>query len=345
MIVELNDRSREVFRKIVDAYVETGAAIGSRTLADRLSEHLSPASIRNVMAELETSGLLYSPHVSAGRLPTEAGLRYFVDGLLEVGNLTESERADINARCVAAGLSPEEALAQATQTLAGLSQCTGLVVAPKTDAPLRHAEFVPLSPGRALVILVNADGMVENRIIDTPPDLPLSALTQATNYLSTRLSGRTLSDARGEILAELETRRSELDELTARVVEDGLAIWSEGDGRDILIVRGQANLLDDVNAAEDLERIRELFDVLETRTELARVLELAEVGEGVKIYIGSENQLFNMTGCSLIVAPYSDERGDGVVGAIGVIGPTRLNYARIIPMVDYTAKLVGRLIG
>ena len=221
----------------------------------------------------------------------------------------------------------------------------GLVFAPKTDAPLRHAEFVPLSPGRALVILVNADGMVENRIIDTPPDLPLSALTQATNYLSTRLSGRTLSDARGEILAELETRRSELDELTARVVEDGLAIWSEGDGRDILIVRGQANLLDDVNAAEDLERIRELFDVLETRTELARVLELAEVGEGVKIYIGSENQLFNMTGCSLIVAPYSDERGDGVVGAIGVIGPTRLNYARIIPMVDYTAKLVGRLIG
>ena len=344
MISDLNDRSREIFRHIVDAYVETGAPIGSRTLSDRLSKNLSAASIRSVMAELEATGLLYSPHTSAGRLPTEAGLRLFVDGLLEVGNLSEMERADIKARCAAGGANFEESLGQATDMLAGLSHCTGLVVAPKTSAPLRHAEIISLAPGRALVILVSADGAVENRVIETPPDLPPSALTQASNYLSTRLYGRTLEDARDEILVEVESRRSELDELTARVVKDGLATWSESGGRATLIVRGQSKLLEEVNAAEDLERIRELFDTLETSNELLRILELAEGGEGVRIYIGSENHLFNMAGCSLIVAPYSNGRNN-IVGAIGVIGPTRLNYARIIPMVDYTAKVVGRLLG
>ena len=344
MISDLNDRSREIFRHIVDAYVETGAPIGSRTLSDRLSKNLSAASIRSVMAELEATGLLYSPHTSAGRLPTEAGLRLFVDGLLEVGNLSEMERADIKARCAAGGANFEESLGQATDMLAGLSHCTGLVVAPKTSAPLRHAEIISLAPGRALVILVSTDGAVENRVIETPPDLPPSALTQASNYLSTRLYGRTLEDARDEILVEVESRRSELDELTARVVKDGLATWSESGGRATLIVRGQSKLLEEVNAAEDLERIRELFDTLETSNELLRILELAEGGEGVRIYIGSENHLFNMAGCSLIVAPYSDGRNN-IVGAIGVIGPNRLNYARIIPMVDYTAKVVGRLLG
>jgi heat-inducible transcriptional repressor len=344
MTANLTDRSREIFRLIVDAYVETGAPIGSRTLSSRLTENLSAASIRSVMAELEATGLLYSPHTSAGRLPTDAGLRLFVDGLLEVGNLSESERADIKVRCAAGGASFEESLSQATDVLAGLAHCTGLVVAPKISAPLRHVEFVSLAPGRALVILVTADGAVENRLIETPPDLPLSTLTQASNYLSTRLFGRTLEEARDEVLAEVEARRAELDELTARIVEAGLATWSESGGRATLIVRGQSKLLEEVSADEDLERIRQLFDTLETRNELLRVLELTAGGEGVRIYIGSENHLFNMAGCSLIVAPYSDGR-DNIVGAIGVIGPNRLNYARIIPMVDYTAKVVGRLLG
>jgi heat-inducible transcriptional repressor len=344
MIKDLNERSREIFRHIIDAYVETGAPIGSRTLADRLSEQLSPASIRNVMADLEQAGLLFSPHTSAGRLPTEFGLRFFVDGLLELGNLTEQERADIRARCAADGQSVEEALARATDALAGLSQCTGLVVAPKIEAPLRQVEFVSLSPGKALVILVAADGSVENRVIHTPDDLPPSALTQASNYLSTRLTGRTLGEAREGILEELVSRQVELDDLTSRVIETGLATWSDGDGRGTLIVRGQSKLLDDVHATEDLERIRELFQILETSNELVRVLELTEGADGVRIYIGSENHLFNMSGSSLIVAPYSDG-SNNIVGAIGVIGPTRLNYARIIPMVDYTAKLIGRLVG
>jgi heat-inducible transcriptional repressor len=344
MIKDLNDRSREIFRHIIDAYVETGAPIGSRTLADRLSEQLSPASIRNVMADLEHAGLLFSPHTSAGRLPTEMGLRFFVDGLLELGNLTEDERADIRARCAADGQSVEEALGRATDALAGLSHCTGLVVAPKIEAPLRQVEFVNLSPGKALVILVAADGSVENRVIQIPEDLPPFALTQASNFLSTRLSGKTLMETRQSILDELDSRQLELDDLTARVIETGLATWSDGDGRGTLIVRGQHKLLDDVKATDDLERIRELFEILETSNELVRVLELTEGAEGVRIYIGSENHLFNMSGSSLIVAPYSDG-SNNIVGAIGVIGPTRLNYARIIPMVDYTAKLIGRLVG
>jgi heat-inducible transcriptional repressor len=344
MIKDLNDRSREIFRHIIDAYVETGAPIGSRTLADRLTEQLSPASIRNVMADLEHAGLLFSPHTSAGRLPTEVGLRFFVDGLLELGNLTEEERADIRARVAPDGQSLEEALARATDALAGLSHCTGLVVAPKIETPLRQVEFVNLSPGKALVILVAADGSVENRVIQTPEDLPPSALIEASNYLSTRLTGRTLGETRQSILDELESSQVELNDLTARVIETGLATWSDGDGRGTLIVRGQHKLLNDVKATEDLDRIRDLFEILETSNELVRVLELTEGAEGVRIYIGSENHLFNMTGSSLIVAPYSDG-SNNIVGAIGVIGPTRLNYARIIPMVDYTAKLIGRLVG
>ena len=342
MIHELNDRSREIFRHIVEAYVETGEPIGSHTLARRLNIRLSPASVRNVMAELEAAGLLYSPHISAGRLPTEAGLRFFVDGLLELGNLAGAERAAIEARCVAAGRSLADVLKDASDTLSGLSHCAGLVVAPKNEARIKHIEFVGLAPGRSLVILVTESGAVENRIAEIPRDMPSTTLVEASNYLSQRLSGRTFAEARDEIAREVEERRSELDALTARVVEAGLATWAGG-ARRSLIVRGQSKLLEDVTAEEDLERIRSLFDTLEAEEDVLRLLDLTETAEGVRIYIGSENQLFDMSGCSLVVAPYSDSQ-NAIVGAIGVIGPTRLNYARIIPMVDYTAKIVGRLV-
>jgi heat-inducible transcriptional repressor len=345
MISELNERAREILRQVVEIYVETGDPVGSKTLARRMTRRLSPASIRNVMADLERAGLLFAPHTSAGRLPTEAGLRFFVDGLLELGNLTETERSDIEARCVAAGRNVEDVLTEATEMLSGLSNQTGLVMAPKKrDAPLRHVEFVRLSPDRALAILVSQDGVVENRVVEVPPDLPGAALVEATNFLSARLAGRTLDEARAAITAELEAHRAELNALTARVVEAGLATWGGDKHRETLIVRGQANLLQSINAVEELERIRELYVALETRNEVIRLLELAESGEGVQIYIGAENTLFNMSGCALIVAPYADS-SQRVVGAIGVIGPSRLNYARIIPMVDYTAKVVGKLIG
>lgn len=344
MISELNERSREIFRHIVEAYVETGEPVGSRTLAKRMHTTLSPATIRNVMADLEEAGLLFAPHTSAGRLPTEAGLRLFVDGLLEVGNLTEEERKSIDSQCAAAGTSVAGLLEEATTVLSGLSRCAGLVLAPKTDSPLRHIEFVNLSPGRALVVLVTESGIVENRIIEVPHGLPASALVQATNYLSARLVGRTISEAYSDIMAELEAHRAQLDELTKRVVEQGLATWAGGAAGSTLIVRGQAHLLKDVNAVNDLETIRALFVALETKETMLKLLQLADHAEGVQIFIGAGNPLFSMAGCSMIVGPYHDSK-QRIVGAIGVLGPTRMNYARIIPMVDYTAKLIGRLIG
>lgn len=344
MIDQLNERTREIFRLIVDNYVNTGEPIGSRTISRRVGINLSPASVRNVMADLEDLGLLFAPHTSAGRMPTESGLRLFVDGLLEVGDLSSAERENINGRCAASGRGFEEVLTEATTMLSGLSRCAGLVVAPKSDAPLKHIEFVSLAPDRAMVVIVSGEGMVENRVIDLPPGTPPSALAEAGNYLNARLTGRTLAEARVEILAELETDSAKLDELSSHIIEAGLATWAGDESDAILIVRGHANLLDDVNAVEDLERIRALMGTLETKKGLVRLLDLTESGEGVQIFIGAENKLFGMSGCSVIVAPFTNRR-EQIVGAIGVIGPTRLNYARIIPMVDYTSKVIGRLIG
>jgi heat-inducible transcriptional repressor len=343
-IAELDERSRAVFRAIVETYVETGEPMGSRTLSRLLPHQLSPATIRNVMADLEDVGLLYAPHTSAGRLPTEAGLRLFVDGLLERGNLSEEDRRAIEARCAGNNVSLSQALEEASSLLSGLSRCAGLVVAPTIDRPLKHIEFVNIGDGRALVVLVTEDGMVENRIIQVPLGTPPSALVQAANYLNARLAGRTLVDARATVQTELDEHRAALDVITTRLVEAGLATRSGENGSGTLIVRGQAHLLQDVAALEDLERIRGLFEALEKRELIVRLLELSNAGEGVQIFIGSQNALFNYSGCSMVVAPYSGSSGK-IVGAIGVIGPTRINYARIIPLVDYTAKAVGRLIG
>jgi heat-inducible transcriptional repressor len=344
MINELNQRSRDIFRAIVEAYVETGEPIGSRTISRRLGISLSPATIRNVMADLEEQGLLYAPHTSAGRLPTEVGLRLFVNGLLELGALSETERENIVLKCKAAGRSLPEVLAEASSMLSGLSSCAGLVLAPKTDRPLRHIEFVQLGPGRALVVMVTEDGLVENRVVEVPVGMPLSTLQQASNYLNAKLVGRTLDETRAEILKEIEEQRTQLDVLSSKVVEAGLATWAGIGSTGHLIVRGQAKLLEDVTALSDLERIRSLFEALETHEAMVRLLDATGKADGVQIFIGAENTLFNYSGCSLIIAPYQNSR-EQIVGAIGVIGPTRINYARIIPMVDYTAKVLGRLLG
>jgi heat-inducible transcriptional repressor len=343
-IQALNERSRDIFRHIVEAYVETGAPIGSRTISRRLGMALSPATIRNVMADLEELGLLHAPHTSAGRLPTEIGLRMFVHGLLERGNLTKGEREQIDAQCAAVGRSMPEVLEEATNMLSGLSRCAGLVVAPKGDEPLKHIEFVLLGPGRALVVLVFASGAVENRIIDVPAGMPASSLVEASNYLSARLVGRTIDQGLADIRAELAEHRAQLDELTSRVVELGLATWATDDRGGALIVRGQAQLLEDIGGLEDLERIRQLFAALETKEALMRLLDLTGAAQGVQIYIGAENELFSLAGCSVVIAPYTNSQ-QKIVGAIGVVGPTRINYARIIPMVDYTAQVIGRIVG
>jgi heat-inducible transcriptional repressor len=345
----LDRRSREIFKRIVDTYLETGEPVGSRNLSRILPMSLSPASVRNVMADLEQLGLIYAPHTSAGRLPTEFGLRFFVDAVLEIGDLSADERRQIEAQIKAgnhSGRMLDDVLSEASQALSGLSRGAGVVLANKGDVRLKHIEFIRIEPTRALVVLVGQDGSVENRLIDIDAGTTPSSLIEAANYLNAHLRGRTLSEARTELEKREADARAELDRLTARLVEAGLASWAEAhEGRpEMLIVRGRANLLEDVTAAQDLERIRLLFDDLETQRELIRLLGHAETGDGVRIFIGSENQLFSLSGSSLVVAPYRDV-DQRVIGVLGVIGPTRLNYARIVPMVDYTAKVVSRLIG
>ena len=348
LLPQLDDRSREIFRRIVDGYLASGEPLGSRNLSKIIPMTLSPASVRNVMTDLEGLGLIYSPHTSAGRLPTELGLRFFVDAMLQVGDLTPQEQAAIEGQVASAASGAkdvEEVLAQASQMLSGLSRGAAVVTTAKGVRNLKHIEFVRLEPTRALVVLVSEDGAVENRVVPLPPGLPASALIEASNYLNARIRGRTLAEVREEIEASEKRARQELDELTQRLVQAGLASWAGLEsGAPQLIVRGQANLLDDLRATEDLDRIRLLFADLETKKDVIDLLGRAETGEGVRIFIGSENKLFSLSGSSMIAAPFRDGT-QKIVGVLGVIGPTRLNYARIVPIVDYTAKVVGRLLG
>ena len=346
-LAQLNERSRDIFRQIVESYLATGEPVGSRNISRLITTPLSPASVRNVMMDLEDAGLIFSPHASAGRVPTEAGLRFFVDAVMEVGAVAPDERARIDAQIAASNRQRriEDVLGEATMLLSGLSHCAGVIMAPKMNARLKHIEFVNLAPGRALVILVGEDGAVENRVIDVPPGLPPATFAKATNYLSTRFQGKTIAEVQRFMGEEMASLRRELGDVSARIVEVGIAVWSGESDPDAktLIVKGQANLLENATAADDLERIRKLLDDIENKRELVQLLGLAEAGEGVRIFIGSENRLFSLSGSSLIVAPYRNSE-EKIVGVLGIIGPTRMNYARIIPMVDYTAKVVGRLL-
>jgi heat-inducible transcriptional repressor len=342
-LTELDERARDIFRRVVESYLETGEPVGSRTLS-KGGVHLSPASIRNTLQDLTQLGLLDSPHISAGRLPTHAGLRLFVDGLLEVGDLTETERQSIDARLFSRGQGFEEVMNEASALLSGLAGGAGVVVAPVRDAGVKHVEFVALGVDQALVVMVFDDGVVENRLMRKPAGLTPSALQEASNFLNSRLKGRTLSETKLEMRGELDRARTQLDETAARLVEDGLAAWSGGDGAErALIVRGRANLLGDATVLEDLERVRMLFDDLEQKEQLIGLLDDVRTAEGVRIFIGAETRLFSLSGSAVIAAPYMTGR-QKVLGAIGVIGPARLNYARVIPLVDYTARVLGRLL-
>jgi heat-inducible transcriptional repressor len=344
----LDERSGEIFRRIVESYLGSGEPLGSRSLSRLLPMSLSPASVRNVMSDLEELGLIYSPHISAGRLPTQQGLRFFVDAFMQVGSLSDEERRDID-RQIRPGdrnVPVETAFNGASQMLSSASRGAGLVITTKSDTLLKHVEFVRLSPEKALVVLVGDHDEVENRIISLPAGTTSSQLVAAANFLNAHMSGLTLSEA-GERIEKLkETIRTELDQLSSDLVERGLATWSGAEeGRPArLIVRGRSNLLDGVDDLGNLDRLRMLFDDLERKESLSDILSLAEGGQGVRIFIGSENTLFSLSGSSLIVAPYKDSE-DRIIGAVGVIGPTRLNYSRIVPMVDYTAQLMSKLAG
>jgi heat-inducible transcriptional repressor len=341
----LNARSQDIFRKIVERYLETGSPVGSRDLSRMLQVGLSPASVRNVMADLEDLGLIAAPHTSAGRAPTQEGLRFFVDAMLEVGAVNEAERSQIAKSIEGQHRGQvEDVLTEASQLLSGLSQGAGVVIATKADIVLRHIEFVRLDATRAMAILVGQDGQVENRIMDIPPGLTASALTQAGNYLAHHVVGRTIAEARkalGELRAE---QRAELDELTQKLVDAGIATLSQASptSQPTVIVRGRGNLINDAMASDELLRMRQLFDELESKDGLLDLLGDAEKAQGVRIFIGSENKLFSLSGSSVILSPYKDAN-DKVVGVLGVIGPTRLNYARIVPVVDYTANVISAM--
>jgi len=339
---EMNDRSREVFRRVVEAYLETGAPVGSRTLTRTVSEKVSAATIRNVMQDLEFLGLLGSPHISAGRVPTQAGLRMFVDGLLEVSDLSGEDREKIDQTLGDEKSDVASLLDRVGAALSGVTRGASLVLTPKHEAPIRHIEFVSLGPDRALVVLVFADGHVENRIFQPPAGQTPSSMREAANFINAIAEGKTLSELGRAVAVEISRRRQEIDSLARGLVESGMAVWeNQGETTERLIVRGRSNLLADAEA-QDLERIRTLFDDLERKRDIADFLELAEGGEGVRIFIGSENKLFSLSGSSLVVSPYMNADRK-IIGAVGVIGPTRLNYGRIVPIVNYTAQLVGRL--
>jgi heat-inducible transcriptional repressor len=340
-LTELDGRAREVFRRIVETYLETGEPVGSRTIA-RGGMPLSPASIRNTMQDLTDLGLLGAAHASAGRAPTHLGLRLFVDGLLEVGDVGEADRRDIEARLSARGRSFDEALDEASAILSGLAGGAGLVVTPVREAGVKHVEFVALAPDQALAVMVFDDGQVENRLMRHALGLTPSALQEASNFLNARLRGRSLAEAKVEVTAELANARRELDAAAARLIEEGLAAWGGEGSERALIVRGRANLLEGAGAAADLERVRMLFDDLERKERLIDLLDGVRGAAGVRIFIGAETRLFSLSGSALIAAPYMSGR-QKLLGAIGVIGPARLNYARVIPLVDYTARALGRL--
>ncbi len=344
LLAEMNDRSREVFRRVVEGYLDTGDPVGSRTLTRSMSEKVSAATIRNVMQDLEYLGLLDSPHVSAGRIPTQLGLRMFVDGLLEVGDVDQADRAQIDQTATDNRAEVATLLDRVGSTLSSITQGASLVLTPKQEAPVKHIEFVSLDPSRALVVLVFTDGHVENRVFTPPAGQTPASMRQAANFLNTIAEGRTLTELSQVIAAEIERNRRDLDSLAAQLVEMGAAVWAaEDDPNARLIVRGRANLLGDSAEAKDLDRVRELFDDLERKRDIAEFLSLTEQGEGVRIFIGSENKLFSLSGSSLVVSPYMNADRK-IIGAVGVIGPTRLNYGRIVPIVDYTAQLVGRLL-
>jgi len=341
---QMNDRSREVFRRVVEGYLENGDPVGSRTLTRDFSEKVSAATIRNVMQDLEYMGLLDSPHVSAGRIPTQAGLRMFVDGLMEVGVPDDTDREKIDATLGRNESDVGGLLDRVGSALSGVTHGASLVLTPKHEAPIKHIEFVSLAADRALVVLVFADGHVENRLFTPPPGQTPSSMREAANFLNSLIEGRTLSDVRGVIQSEISRRRQEIDVLARALVEDGLAVWAdEGEHSERLIVRGRSNLLESATEDADLDRIRTLFDDLERKRDISEFLELTEGGDGVRIFIGSENKLFSLSGSSLVVSPYMNADRK-IIGAVGVIGPTRLNYGRIVPIVDYTAQLVGKML-
>ncbi|MGD2082903.1 MAG: heat-inducible transcriptional repressor HrcA [Chromatiales bacterium] len=334
----LDDRARFFLKVLVERYIQDGQPVGSRTLARDAGSDLSPATVRNVMADLEELGLVTSPHTSAGRIPTEEGYRFFVDSLITVRPLGDPEIQSLKEQLTKARESGRLA-ESVSQVLSGVTHMAGVVMLPRRErVAFRQIEFLRLSGTRILAILVTSGGEVLNRIIQTEREFSASELEQSANYLNQTYGGRTLQDMRARLLKEMREVRRRMDGLMAFAVEMGSEVLRDEDALDDCFISGQTNLMD-FNDFSDLRRLRELFDAFTRKHDILYLLDACVRAEGMQIFIGRESGYEHLDRCSLITAPYAVE--DEVVGVLGVIGPTRMAYDRIIPIVDVTARLVG----
>jgi len=336
----LTDRSRQILEAIIEDYIQTAEPVGSRTITRRHGLSLSPATVRNVMADLEEMGFLVSPHTSAGRVPTDKAYRLYVDSLVRLNRIAREEREEIRRRCSLTGKDIGEVLKETSRTLSSISHYMGIVMAPRFTANIfRHMEFIKLSGKKILAILVSQCGTVQNKIIETDDDLKIDDLNRMSNYLNDFLQGLTIAQVKKRILDEMQEDKVRYDTLMTKALE--LSRQTLEDGEIEVFIEGQANILDQPEFA-DVAKMKDIIRAFEEKGQLLALLERCVVAEGVQIFIGSESHLNRMKGMSLVTATYVT--GKNTVGILGVIGPTRMGYSKIIPIVDYTAKQVSRLL-
>ncbi len=336
----MNIRSRQILEAIIEDYICTAEPIGSSAIRSRHGMSLSTATIRTVMADLEEMGFLASPHTSAGRIPTDKAYRFYVDSLLAVGAVDRSEKEEIRRRCCVGGRDVEGVFREISQMLSSVSHYMGIVAAPRFNANLfRQIDFICLGPRKVLAILVSQSGSVQNRIIEPKEDISADELLKMANYLNSILQGLTISAVRSRILEEMESEKIRYDNLLANALKLSQQALDEGGAE--LFIEGQANILDFPEFA-DAQRLREIFRAMEQKSQLLALLDNCIKAPGVNIFIGSESRLNNMSGMSLITSTYVS--GKNTLGVLGVIGPTRMGYGKVIPIVDYTAKMLTRLL-
>ena len=341
-VPELNRRARKILHAVVSEYLQGGDAVGSRTITRRHGIGLSPATVRNVMSDLEELGLLHQPHTSAGRVPTETGLRFFIDSLLKVRGLSPKEKEDISTRLEAQ--LPEAVLQRASRVLSELTQYAGIVLAPNPDLQrFQHLEFVPLRDGKVLCILVTADGHIENKLVVIDFALEGARLDRIHNYLDQLLRGLTLDEVRKRVLSEMGTDKNQFDGEVATALRLSQVAFESGRSSEV-VVSGQVNLLDPARAQtpQDLDRMRSLLRALEDKEILVKLLDRTMAGEGMQVFLGAETSYAALGESSVVAVPYGPE--DRPLGAIAVIGPMRMNYGKVMSVVDFTADVFGQLI-
>ena len=343
LYVELSHRSKQIFKSVVETYLETGSPSGSETILKKGLIDLSSSSIRSILAELQKEGFLYAPHTSSGRLPTDKGMRLFVDGLLEFGRLSKNEQENIKQQCVSKGASFQDVLEEASKLISGLSNHAGIVVAPKFQNKIKHIEFIRLNNSQVMSIIASINGQIENRIINEKGLYSDNTLKEISNYLNSKYTNKNIDEIKKNIKDDIKNSKGRLEVLSKNLVKKGILELEPNTENPYIFLHGQSSLLGDEIISKDLDQIRKLFDEIENKNTFVNILENTNAAKGVQIFIGSQNFLFKHSGLSMVMAPYKNKAQE-IIGAIGVVGPTRLNYSRIVPLVDYTSKIIGKVL-